>query len=189
MGGVKEGNLEYWLCRERSICKGCLEKEKPAFVIKSLLISKEHKKLYRQNPSLRGKLLDSIRIALLIKSQAAIAVGNKTVLLRDRKRRTARAPRLCVAILCRHFCVAIFCVAIFCVAISPPPKKIFFQAKKNSFFKKKNQHFFSKKKIFKFFFGGGGLDPPGPASPPRKYWTLGPAPAPPPCEETHKVKT
>ena len=84
MGGVKEGNLEYWLCRKQSICKVCLEKEKPAFVIKSLLISKEHRKLYRQNPSLRGKLLDSIRIALLIKSQAAIAGGNNSSQLRGR---------------------------------------------------------------------------------------------------------
>ena len=43
-------------------------------------------------------------------------INYKTVLLRDRKRRTARAPPT----LCRHFCVAIFCVAIF------PKKKIFF---------------------------------------------------------------
>ena len=84
MGGVKEGDLEYWLCMKRSICKVCLEKEKPAFVIKSLLISKEQRKLYRQNPSLRGKLLDSIRIALLIKSQAAIEGDNNSSQLRGR---------------------------------------------------------------------------------------------------------
>ena len=85
-------------------------------------------------------------------------LSNKTVLLRDRKRRTARAPRFCVAILCRHFLCRHF----------PQKKNFFFKQKHKK--KKKN----SKKKKNPPPENIGHWDPPRP--PPRKYWTLGPPP-------------
>ena len=114
---------------------------------------------------------------------------NKTVLLRDRKRRTARdfVPRLCVAIFVSPFFLSPFFVSPFFVSPFSQKKKNFFSSpKKNSFFKKKKKIFQKKKKkkfpkIFFFFGGGGGAGPWGPPRPrPR---------APPPREQTHKVKT
>ena len=113
-------------------------------------------------------------------------MNNKTVLLRDRKRRTACAPRLCVAIFLSPF----FFVAIF---VSPKKKKIWKKKKKKKLSKKKEKKNCQKKKKknfqkkkkknFQNFFRGRGRGRTPPDPPPENIgpWDHPRPPPPPPA--------